>query len=1303
MTTAKNYRIIGAALGVLLWASGLQAAAPSSPQNTIGGRAWLDIGGVNVTDLTENDRFPDGYDQEVFLPYFEWNPEPSGDIFTPANNAWGDNYGAQIMGYFHAPASGDYTFWLCADDGADLYLSTDEDPANKVLIAKEAVWSNARIWDTSNGDAATADQKNSSTFTGTEWASKNADGGAKITLQAGKAYYIEALVKEGGGGDNLAVAVEDPNGAIDPLLPIPGEYLSSIYPSGPAAITAQPVGGTVSPLDAVTFSVGVSGTPPYAFQWSKDGSAIDGATGSSYTIDRVDGSHAGSYTVTVNGAQGSATSNAAVLTVSSDSEAPTIALATGSDAFNAVKVVFSEPVDAATGGNASNFKLSGGLTISGASVGAAPNDNTVILQTSKQSVGTEYTVTVNNVQDLFGNAIAAGSSQAFSSFIWQEGVVLHKFWQDVAGGLDGLQNDPRFPDNPSFVTLEPYWEYGPGGSNENGSNYGNQLVGYFVPPEDGNYIFFTNSDDPSNLYLSTDEDPANKLWIAQESGWSNARSWVSVGDGSNVDDKRSDYFINSEWPTFDIKLNAGERYYLESIHTEGGGGDSVAATVIRSSDPDPQDGDAPTLTGALIGTYLDPNGAAITIDQQPASQDVSEGLVHTLSITASGTSAYGDFVGYQWQQASAGSSNFSDIAGATEGTLETPVLTQADNGIQYRVVLTVPTLAVISEVATLNVIKDTVPAEVLSVAAKSANKLLVKFNEGIDATSGAVAGNYAIFDGVLVSAAVVSGSSVVIDTSDLTPDASYTLTVQNVKDLYGNAIGSSSLTFKVRIVTYGEVIQSDGPIAYYRFEETSGMVAKNYGTLGEQADGLWMSGAGVDDSIEVDANSDAGPRPADGLLGFGNENRAASFTGDYDQFWVETQGQWLNGLSAFTLEYWVKPINREGGSWSRVGIVGQNDAVEYGFINGTTIQIWTPGGGSLNTTYEFADDEWHHIATIADGTQIHNYFDGELINSSGNATGNYGSSGYNVHIGGGGVYDATGNSFEGFLDEVAIFDKAIPAERVREHYIAGLEGGTLAPPEPFVLAINFASDEPAGAGSAVDGAAGVLGTTVWNNLVGAAGEAADLDIQLNGAAAASAISVSWSSPNTWSSAGRGEENNTGTGNDGNLMTGYIDTNATDPNSVTVSGLSTELPYDVIVYMKGGVVGRGGDYAIGDQVLSHIDTGAFDGNYVHGGEGDYIIFKDLSGESFTLTGTPINVRAPINAIEVVMGGGVEVPGGGGGSGSISSVALSDGSVVIEYTGTLKSASSVTGPYSAVAGASSPYSVAPTQAAEFYIAE
>src|SRR5205814_1186185 len=106
---------------------------------------------------------------------------------------------------------------------------------------------------------------------------------------------------------------------------------------------------------------------------------------------------------------------------------------------------------------------------------------------------------------------------------------------------------------------------------------------------------------------------------------------------------------------------------------------------------------------------------------------------------------------------------------------------------------------------------------------------------------------------------------------------------------------------------------------------------------------------------------------------------------------------------------------------TRIGIVGQNDAVEYGFIDANTIQIWTPNGGSLNTTYSFPDGEWHHVATIADGQSIKTYYDGVLAGSGGSAATDYGNSTYNVHIGGGGVYDAAGNWFTGNIDEVAIF------------------------------------------------------------------------------------------------------------------------------------------------------------------------------------------------------------------------------------------------------------------------------------------
>jgi hypothetical protein len=163
--------------------------------------------------------------------------------------------------------------------------------------------------------------------------------------------------------------------------------------------------------------------------------------------------------------------------------------------------------------------------------------------------------------------------------------------------------------------------------------------------------------------------------------------------------------------------------------------------------------------------------------------------------------------------------------------------------------------------------------------------------------------------------------------------------------------------------------------------------------------------------------------------------------------WVDARSQYLQGKSAFTLEYWVKPTGRSnefGALWpGRVALVGQNDAIEYGFITPATIQIWTAGGGSLDTAYSFADDTWHHVATIADGTSIRNYFDGVLVGTGGSATANYGSSTFNVHIGGAGGFDAVGNWFTGQMDEVAIFDKAISADRVAAHFRAGKEGGVI--------------------------------------------------------------------------------------------------------------------------------------------------------------------------------------------------------------------------------------------------------------------
>ena len=321
-----------------------------------------------------------------------------------------------------------------------------------------------------------------------------------------------------------------------------------------------------------------------------------------------------------------------------------------------------------------------------------------------------------------------------------------------------------------------------------------------------------------------------------------------------------------------------------------------------------------------------------------------------------------------------------------------------------------------------------------------------------------------------------------------------------------------------------------------------------------------------------------------------------------------------------------------------------------------------------------------------------------------------------LNIGSGGD---RGNPDRSIFDDFAIFDTALgeadlksivnggsPADLADKGLLAywDFNEAVSSVGDGSVFAINFGADEPDGNRSDVSGAAGILGTSNWNNVDGASGEANELIADNGGSAAGSSVSVTWASNNTWSSQGRGEENNEAAeGDDRNMMTGYLDTNNTSQTTVTVDGLPDGASYDVVVYAKGGVAGRGGEFSIGDSVITHSTEASFTGNYIYGAAGDWIVFKDVTGSSFTLTGTPTSgspPRAPINGIEVVIGGGVEIPAPAGGIGGVS---LQDGNVVIEYTGTLKSASSLGDTFSEVAGATSPYSVTPDQAQAFFIAE
>ncbi|SFQ05937.1 PA14 domain-containing protein [Hymenobacter arizonensis] len=119
------------------------------------------------------------------------------------------NYAARVRGYLCPPRSGPHTFWIVGDDEAELYLSTDADPAKKVRIAT------CNTWTASNRDFARYPSQQSAT----------------IQLQAGTRYYIEALHKQGWGPGYLAVAWRQPDGTRQE--PIPGDVLIPFVPTQP--------------------------------------------------------------------------------------------------------------------------------------------------------------------------------------------------------------------------------------------------------------------------------------------------------------------------------------------------------------------------------------------------------------------------------------------------------------------------------------------------------------------------------------------------------------------------------------------------------------------------------------------------------------------------------------------------------------------------------------------------------------------------------------------------------------------------------------------------------------------------------------------------------------------------------------------------------------------------------------------------------------------------------------------------------------------------------------------------------------
>jgi len=118
------------------------------------------------------------------------------------------------------------------------------------------------------------------------------------TTQSTDAGTYSVVVTNGAGtatSDDAVLVLNDP-------VPVP-------------VITTKPATQTVTFGNAVTFTVAATSSETVTYQWKKDGTAINGQTGSSYSIGSAAFADEGVYTVVVTNSGGSTTSANATLTV----------------------------------------------------------------------------------------------------------------------------------------------------------------------------------------------------------------------------------------------------------------------------------------------------------------------------------------------------------------------------------------------------------------------------------------------------------------------------------------------------------------------------------------------------------------------------------------------------------------------------------------------------------------------------------------------------------------------------------------------------------------------------------------------------------------------------------------------------------------------------------------------------------------------------------------------------------------------------------------------------------------------------
>ncbi len=256
--------------------------------------------------------------------------------------------------------------------------------------------------------------------------------------------------------------------------------------------------------------------------------------------------------------------------------------------------------------------------------------------------------------------------------------------------------------------------------------------------------------------------------------------------------------------------------------------------------------------------------------------------------------------------------------------------------------------------------------------------------------------------------------------------------------------------------TFPTVVQADSPLSYYRFGDT-GSTAADSGSA---------NNAGTANG-NADLDSSTAMRPPT-FLGFTSANDSLGLDGNGD--YVDLGNSFfsdLNGASAVTVAAWVNldasddntifhttsNTTNRGGAGILLEIEANGirynsrstsgDGNQNNFTSFEGIKNATDGTDGADTTEGFQAGEWHQVVAIWDyaNDTASLYVDGEFINSNSNA--GWGQPSFQLSAGTDGVSTigsfaaaSYGGFFDGNIDELAVYRKALSATEIKEHYDA---------------------------------------------------------------------------------------------------------------------------------------------------------------------------------------------------------------------------------------------------------------------------